>query len=203
MPKDNIEFILTWSLIAECFLLMALVPLHSSKTTGNYLVWEEFQNTVLPFASSTNYLLLFGPPIKVEFSLSSYSTSGSTSMQEHFLLTLYLIAISLSGPSFGFCLGGTAIFLLSARTELNFFGQTVLWLGSFTSTPCLLVFLLEIISTPFSLLQHCFVPSQYVLCLPLEIKPGIQYNFNAKEITFFPGFLLFQLFICSSIPCRA
>lgn len=112
MPKDNVEFILTWSLIAEYFLLMALVPLHSSKTTGNYLVWEEFQNTVLPFAASTNYLLLFGPPIKVEFSLSSYSALGSTSMQEHFLLTLYLIAISLSGPSFVFCLGGTATFLL-------------------------------------------------------------------------------------------
>lgn len=205
MPKDSIEFILTWSLIAGCFLLMALVPLHSSKTTGNYLVWEEFQNTMLSFSSFSNYLLLFGPPINVVFNLSSYSALGSSYMWECFLLTLYLTAMSISGPSFRFCLGGTATFLLPVRTELNLFVETVLWLDSYTSIPSLLVllFLLEVIIMPFVLFQHSFVPSQYVLCLSPQIKPGIWYNFNPSEFIFFSNFLLFQLFICSSIPCSA
>lgn len=50
-------------------------------------------------------------------------------------------AMHLSSPSFSFCLGGRAELALPAKPELNFFGETVLGLDTFTSIPCLLALL--------------------------------------------------------------
>lgn len=110
MPKGRIELIFMWSLMLGSFFLMVLVPLHSCKTTGKYLAWQDFQTLCYHLLSSDNYLLFSGSLLNVTFTLTFPSGCA---------VHAYVAFSSVSVPNAAIHLSSTLL-ASALEVELNF-----------------------------------------------------------------------------------